>query len=262
MKRAPIGLFDSGLGGLSVAREAQRLLPAERLLYVGDTAHCPYGGRPAAEILARSLAISRYLVSRGAKLVVVACNAASGASLEQLRVKLTVPVVGMEPAVKPAAAATRNGRVGVMATEATIGSDRFARLMREYAAGVQVVSQPCPGLVELVEAGEVGGEGTDVWLRETLEPLKRAGVDTVVLGCTHYPFLLGAIGRVMGEGVVLIETGGAVARQTRAILLQRGDLAEAGEGGIEVLVTGDPERAARAVRELLGERVEVGKVAV
>ena len=153
----PIGVFDSGVGGLSIVRHLRGVLPAESILYLADTAWCPYGGRPAAEIRARSLAVARALLERGAKAIVVACNTASAAALEALRAEFDVPIVGVEPAVKPAAAATRNRRIGVLATEATLAAERFDRLMASYAADVEVVSQPGHGFVEMVEAGEVAG---------------------------------------------------------------------------------------------------------
>jgi glutamate racemase len=263
---APIGVFDSGLGGLSVAREIRAHLPAEDILYLADTAYCPYGGRPLEEIRARSLAVAGYLVDAGAKAVVVACNSATGAGVEALREAFDVPIVGMEPAVKPAAAATRNLRVGVMATEATIGADRFARLMREHAHGVVLFPQECPGLVELVEAGEFEGARVEETLRTLLEPMIEAEVDTVVLGCTHYPFLRGAISRVMGNGVALIDTGAAVARQTGRLLAERGALADhgdrSGSGKMEILTTGGAGDVERAVEHLLGEDLPVRHVDV
>jgi glutamate racemase len=254
---APIGIFDSGVGGLSVAHELRRMLPAERLLYAADTAFCPYGGRPIPEIRARSVTVGRFLVDRGAKVLVVACNTASGAALEALRAELPIPVVGIEPAVKPAAAATRNGRVGVLATEATLHTDRFDRLMQSYAQGVEVTSIPCPALVELVEhADTTGAHALDV-VRETLAPLVAAGVDTVVLGCTHYVFLREPIRDVMGSEVALIDSGVAVARQVGRVLAEREQLAGEGAGGMRFLTTGDAEAVARVVERLWGEPLDV-----
>ena len=204
--RRPIGIFDSGVGGLSVAREIRSILPAEDLLYVADTAHCPYGDRPLEEVRARSLAVGRYLERAGARLVVAACNTASGAALEQLRQAVTVPVVGLEPAVKTGAALTRNGKVGVMATAGTLASARFARLVRDHANGVEVIPQACPGLADLVEEGHFDGERLQACLEQVTQPLRRAGVDTVVLGCTHYAFISEAIGRVLGPAVQLVDS--------------------------------------------------------
>lgn len=249
---APLGVFDSGVGGLSVAREIHALLPAERLLYVADSAYCPYGGRPEAEIRARALAIGRWLVRHGAKLVVVACNTASAAALEALRAELSVPVVGMEPAVKPAAATTRNRRVGVLATEATLNAERFERLMHTYAADVQVRVQPGVGLVELVERGAVQGEEAGRAVSAAVRPLAEAGVDTVVLGCTHYPFLREQIAAALGVGVSVLDTGAAVARQVRRVLSRADALAQDGGGTLEFVTTGDADTVRPVAERLWG----------
>jgi glutamate racemase len=254
---APIGVFDSGVGGLSVAREIRRLLPAESQLYVSDSAYCPYGGRPVEEIRDRSLRVGRFLLDRGAKALVVACNSASGAALEALRESTVVPVIGMEPAVKPAAQATRVGRVGVLATAATLQADRFDRLMASYATDVQVFSQACPGLVELVERGVTSGEEAHAVLAPLLAPLREARVDTLVLGCTHYPFLRDAITEILGPGVVLLDTGEAVARQTARVLEAAGSLRQSGAGEIRVFTTGDAGEVTGVVDRLLGEPVPV-----
>lgn len=258
---APIGIFDSGVGGLSVAREIRLMFPAERLLYLADTAFCPYGGRPIPEIRERSVAVGRFLVEQGAKVLVVACNTASGAALEALRAHLPIPVVGIEPAVKPAAAATRSGRVGVLATEATLHTDRFDRLMQSYAKGVEVTSIPCPALVELVERADISGEHALRVVRETLAPLRAAGVDTVVLGCTHYVFLSDLIREVMGPEVALIDSGVAVARQVGRVLGE-GGLAAGGEGDMRFLTTGDAASVAGVVERLWGEPLAVGHAEV
>lgn len=254
MKR-PIGIFDSGVGGLSVAREIRARLPSESLLYLADTANCPYGGRSLAEIEDLSLAAGHELVARGTKIVVVACNTASGAALETLRRALPVPVVGMEPAVKPAAAATRAGKVGVMATAATLKTERFGRLTRNHAGEVTVVAQPCPGLVELVEAGELSGDRVRTTLHDLITPLREAGVDSVVLGCTHYPFLRDAIQDALGPDVHVIDSGEAVARQVERVLIEARARAPAGEDGgeLDLLTTGDAE-SVKAVAERLWGR--------
>lgn len=257
-----IGIFDSGVGGLSVAREIRRQLPHEHLLYFADSAYCPYGGRSAEEIRDRSLAIGGYLIEQGAKVLVVACNSASGAALEALRESYPLPVVGMEPAVKPAALTTRTGRIGVMATAATLAAQRFDRLMENYAREVEVVAQPCPGLVELVEEGEFAGERVREALTGILEPLRRAEVDAVVLGCTHYPFLQEEIARVLGPQVTLIDSAPAVARQTRRVLEERGLLAAEGEGSLHVVTSGDPERVRPVATRLWGAPLEVERVEV
>lgn len=240
MSQRPIGVFDSGVGGLSVAREIRRALPAEDIIYIADAAHCPYGDRPAAEVRARALAIGRHLEAGGAKLLVVACNTATGAALEQLREAVRVPAVGLEPAVKTAAARTRAGRIGVMATAGTVASERFQRLVREHAAGLTVVAQPCPGLVDLIERGELHGPRLRALLERLTEPLRAAEVDAVVLGCTHYPFVREAIAEVLGAGVELIDSAPAIARRTQALLDAAGERRNGGEGSLRLFTTGDP----------------------
>ena len=218
MDSRPVGVFDSGVGGLSVLREIRRLLPAEDLLYVADSGHCPYGGKPPAEIRARACAIAGFLVDRGAKAIVVACNTATVAAIADLRRRFALPIVGMEPAVKPAAAITRSRVVGVLATGATLAGDRFASLVERFADGITVLTQPCPGLVEQVEAGDLESEVTLDLLRRYTIPLVSRGADALVLGCTHYPFLRTSLAQVLGPEVSLIDTGEAVARQLRRVL--------------------------------------------
>lgn len=257
MSAAPVGIFDSGVGGLSVAREIRGALPAEDLLYLADTAWCPYGDRSIEEVRGRSLAIGRYLQDRGAKVLVVACNTASGAALEQLREALTIPVIGLEPAVKPAVAATRNGRVGVMATSGTVRSERLKRLLAAYADGREVIPQPCPGLADMVEDGLLDGPVLEDKLRELTEPLRRAGVDTVVLGCTHYVFVRDSIQQVFGPDVTLLDSGPAIARRTRQILEERGEGASEGGGSMRFLTTAAPNEVADVVERLWGEPLPV-----
>jgi glutamate racemase len=214
----PIGVFDSGVGGLSVLREVRELLPGEDLLYVADQAHCPYGSKSREQIAERARAITQFLVKQGAKLIVVACNTATTAAVDELRATFRQPIVGMEPAVKPAAAATRNGMVGVLATGATLSGDRFARLVERFGEGLQVLTQPCPGLVEQVEAGDLTSHHTRDLVNHYVEHLLAAGADTLVLGCTHYPFLRELIAAAAGPEVTLIDTGPAVARQVARVL--------------------------------------------
>ena len=257
MNPAPIGIFDSGVGGLSVAREIRSLLPAEPLLYLADTAYCPYGGRPVEEIRDRSVAAVAALVERGVKAVVVACNTATGAALELLREEFPIPILGLEPAVKPAAQTTTTGRVGVMATSGTLRSERFSRLVSTFAQGVEVFAVPCPGLVELVEAGETEGEPAIGALSELLAPLRDAQVDTVVLGCTHYPFLRDAVAVVMGPDVRLLDSGRAVANHLQRVLTKADALATGDTGDMRLLTTGDPAAVAAVVRRLWGKGVVV-----
>lgn len=260
---APVGIFDSGVGGLSVAREVRRALPAEQLLYVADTAYVPYGDRSDDEVRARTLAIGEWMQAQGAKVFVVACNTASGASLEALRERLTIPVIGLEPALKPAVRQTRNGRVGVMATRGTLRSARFQRLVDNYAEGVEVVRDPCPGLADLVEGGVLAAPALAEKLEEYVAPLRQAGVDTVVLGCTHYVFVRDAIQDALGPQVRLLDSGEAIARRTRQILAQAGALAPPdGAGTLRLLTTGEPNKVLGVVQRLWGEPVQVERLEV
>src|SRR3954462_3437154 len=218
-QRGPIGMFDSGLGGLSVLRELVRLTSDADVVYVADSAHVPYGTKPPDFIRERSVAITRFLVAQHARAVVVACNTATTHAVATLRDAFPdVPIVGMEPALKPAAAATRSGVVGVLATPATLDGERFATLVERYTDGIELLTQPSPGLVECVEAGDVDGPETERLLRAYAEPLLARGADTIVLGCTHYPFLRATLQRIVGPRVALIDTGEAVARQTMRVL--------------------------------------------
>lgn len=257
---APIGVFDSGLGGLSIAREIRRRLPRESMVYLADSAYCPYGGRPLAEIRDRSLRVTAELVRRGAKLVVVACNTASGAALESLREVFDIPIVGLEPAVKPAAARSRTGTIGVLATAATLRTERFERLVQRHGNGVRVVAQACPGLVELVEAGQLEGEGVRAVLEPLLAPLREAEVDQVVLGCTHYPFLRAVISEALGPGVAVLDSGEAVARQVDVVLNSIGGRATGEPAEFLLLTTGEAAEVRRVAAALWEEPLEVEAV--
>lgn len=242
------------MGGLSVLREVRLLLPHEDLLYYADHAHCPYGAQHEAFVRHRTLHIAGFLRQQGAKLLVVACNTASIAALDHLRAAYpAVPIIGMEPAVKPAAATTRNRRIGVLATTVTLHGERFSNLLQRYAQDVMVVTVPGAGLVERVEAGLLDTPETRAWLGPLLAPFRAAGVDTIVLGSTHYPFLRPAIAQVMGPDVTLIDTGAAVARRVWQ-LLQDYDLCAPGEqAGRETLYTsGDPAAVGPVMARLLG----------
>lgn len=251
MNQAPIGVFDSGVGGISVLNDLRRLLPAERYVYYSDAGFCPYGGRPQSEITARAAAITEFLLDQGAKLIVVACNTATIAAVEYLRATYAVPFIGMEPAIKPAIEQTRTGVVGVMATGAALAGERFHRLLARQSADARIITQPCPGLVEQVEAGDLAGPRTRELVERYARPLIEAGADTLVLGCTHYPFLRPLIAGIVGAEVALLDTGAAVARQTRRVLEREGLLADrAGPGGVEWHTSGDPGRLAEIVGQL------------
>jgi glutamate racemase len=263
---APIGAFDSGVGGLSILIEVRKFLPNEDLIYLADTAHCPYGVKPLEEIRRRSLEVTDFLVSIGIKALVVACNSACVAGLEQVREKYAhLPVIGVEPAVKPAHEVTRNGKIGILATRLTLNGDRFNHLVQRYGTGVEVFTQPAPGLVELVEAGKIDSPETEEILRGYLDQLLKKGVDTLVLGCTHYPFLRPVIQKICGPGMAVIDTGSAVAAQTRRVLENKGILNPANERGRETFyTTGDPEEVTAVVKKLWpdGETIHVLKAEV
>lgn len=219
----PVGVFDSGLGGLSVVREMQRLLPGEDLLYFADCAYCPYGIRSPEEIRNRSRLVVGQLIDGGAKVVVVACNTASAMAIYHLReVYPEVPIIGLEPAVKPAVAMTRSGKVGVLATPRTVTGERLRWLIETHAGGVEVHRVAATGLVELVEAGVLRGEAVTAALRPLLDPMVAIGVDVVVLGCTHYPFLREAIQQHVGLQVRVIDSGEAIARRVDHVLSEAG----------------------------------------
>ncbi|MBL6985635.1 MAG: glutamate racemase [Methylobacter sp.] len=209
----PIGVFDSGVGGLSVLHDIRRTLPNEDLLYVADSIHAPYGDKSQQFIEARSIAITEFLVSRNAKAIVVACNTATGAAVTALRSRFSVPIIAMEPAVKPAAVNTKSGVIGVLATSRTLVSDNFVQLFSQYGADVEILGQACPGLVEQVEAGDLSGDKTRLLLEQYVLPLLERRADTLVLGCTHYPFLAPLIREIAGPSVTVIDSAAAVARQ-------------------------------------------------
>lgn len=220
---APIGVFDSGLGGLSVLRHARAALPAEDFLYVADSGFAPYGERSADWIRARSAVLGQFLLDRGAKALLIACNTATAAAAQALRERWPgLPIIGMEPAVKPAAAATRTGTVGVLATTGTLASSRFAALLDTFGRDVHVVTRPGSGLVEAVERGEFDTPATRALVASHIEPLLAEGADVIVLGCTHYPFLRPLIEAAAGPAVQVIDTGDAVVRQLSRALEARG----------------------------------------
>ncbi|MES1987095.1 MAG: glutamate racemase [Pseudomonadota bacterium] len=218
----PIAVFDSGVGGISVLKHIQALLPNEQLLYVADSKYAPYGNKTAAEIQARCFEIAEFLIAKDAKALVVACNTATAAAIDSLREKYSLPIIGMEPAVKPAAEASRNGIIGVLATTGTLKSAQFAGLLESYGRNVKVVTQACVGLVECIERGELDADNTKLLIQQYCEPLLAEGADTIVLGCTHYPFVRHVIEQVVGINVALIDTGAAVAKQLKRQLEEKG----------------------------------------
>ena len=248
----PIGIFDSGIGGLTVTKAIMQALPRERLRYFGDTAHMPYGQRSLAEVRAFSMAIAEALLDQGCKLIVVACNTASGAALRHLRERWPqVPFVGMEPAVKPAAEHTRSGVVGVIATTATFQTEVYASVVERFASDVRVLHQPCPGLVTAIEAGELDTPATEALLRGWLEPMLAQGIDALVLGCTHYPIVRPLIERILGPGVRVIDPAPAVARQVGTLLQKHDIQAPPGaQGSLTCHTSGDPAVFANLLKAL------------
>jgi glutamate racemase len=260
---APIGVFDSGVGGLSVLREIRRELPHESVLYVADSGNAPYGDRPASYIQERSVALTRALIDRGAKAIVVACNTATGAAVDVLRQTFTLPIIAIEPAVKPAAAATRTGVVGVMATTVTISSTKLLRLVGQYPAPGGTEMQACPGLAEQVERGDLDSPATRALVEQYVRPLVAKGADTIVLGCTHYAFLAPVIRAVAGPGVAVIDPAPAVARELRRRLTVGSLLAPDDAVATErYFTTGDPQQGTQgdvAAARAPGDRGNSGR---
>ena len=256
----PNGVFDTGVGGLSVLRHIRAALPAEDQLYVADSAHAPYGVKSAQFIESRALAIAGFLVARDARALVVACNTATAAAVLALRERYDLPIVGIEPAVKPAVEATRSGVIGVLATSGTLESGKFAELVQRFGSRARVIVQPCPGLVEQVEQGDLAGPVTRRLLEGFVAPLLDAGADTLVLGCTHFPFLEPLLRELAGPEVEIIESGAAVARQ----LVRRlggTDFVPAGAGGTErFFSSGEPGLLEALLPRLWGSPAQVERL--
>lgn len=214
-----IGVMDSGVGGISVLKHVHALLPHEHLLYFADSRYAPYGAKSAQVITQRCFEVADFLVDQGVKAIVVACNTATAAAISQMRARYKLPIIGMEPAVKPAAAASKSGIIGILATNGTLQSAQFAALLEHYGQQVTVVTQACVGLVECIERGAIADTETRDLIARYLTPLLAAGADTIVLGCTHYPFVRPLIEDLAGRDVVIIDTGGAVAKQLQSVLL-------------------------------------------
>jgi len=212
---ALIGVFDSGVGGLSILDEALRQLPQHNFIYLADSANVPYGEKSSEWIAARSLTLCNYLASNGCDAIVVACNTATAEAIKQIRETLPIPIIGVEPGIKPAAMQSQNNIVGVLATEATLKSDKFNSLLNTLPSDCQFIKQAGAGLVPLIESGNADSEETLELLAKHLEPIQDAGADTLVLGCTHYPFLRKSIRKLLGESITLIDTSDAVVRQLK-----------------------------------------------
>jgi glutamate racemase len=262
-----IGVFDSGVGGLSVLQHIRQTLPDKRLIYVADSGHVPYGDKSPDYIEQRSHTLTRFLLEKGADAIVIACNTATAAAVTSLRNHFDIPIVGMEPAVKPAVAATRSGVVGVLATIGTLESARFAALLERYGEEVEIITQGCPGLVEQVERGELNCKLTRELIERFTASLLARGADTLILGCTHYPFIAPLIQEIVGPNIVLVDTGVAVARQLQrriySELSDHKELCSISQGRLstsptaQFFTSGDPVYASRIISTLWGESVIV-----
>jgi glutamate racemase len=265
---APIGVFDSGIGGLSVLKHIRASLPNEDLLYFADSGNAPYGGRPEAEIVARSQAIAEFLMQYNAKALVVACNTATAAAIQALRARYpTLPLVGVEPGLKPASALTGTGTVGVLATKRTLSSEKFKLLHEQISAATNVrfLVQPCIGLADQVEKGELHSAETAALVRAYIEPLIEQGADTLVLGCTHYPFVRPLIeeivGRITSRPIMIVDTGEPIARQLVRLLTERGWLKTGGTASVAAFTTGSETALTSAFSRLLDLHPPVVQVA-
>jgi glutamate racemase len=256
---APIGAFDSGIGGLSVLRAIHAELPGEDVIYFADQAHVPYGPRGLAEVRRLSEGVVRWLIAQGVKLIVIPCNTASAAALHSLRAQYPgFPIVGMEPAVKPAAEHTASGVVGVLATPTTFEGELYASVVERFGGGATFLQATCPGLVAEIEAGRANGSAARRILEEALQPMIAQGVDTIVLGCTHYPFAFDTIRELVGPKVRLIDPAPAIARRV-ASLLDTSNLRNPrpSAGATRYVTSGDPALMQARVLELLGEEAKV-----
>jgi len=260
--KSPIGVFDSGVGGLSVLRAIRVQMPEESVLYFGDQGHIPYGPRPIEQIRDFSEAITNFLIEQDAKIIVVACNTASAAALKYLREKYPhVHFVGMEPAVKPAAETTQTGKVGVLATPATFQGALYASVVERFANGVELFQNTCNGLVQQIEQGTLRGSETRRILEDALKPMLEKNIDTVVLGCTHYPFVIPLIQEIVGENVRVIDPAPAVAKQVKRLLEAEGVKNNSSTlGKVRFYTSGDPEEFKSLSSVLLGWIGEVEKV--
>lgn len=262
MNERSIGVFDSGIGGLTIMREIRRLMPNEDITYLADQANVPYGKRSIEQVRSLSAAIVAHMIERGAKVVVVACNTASAAALAHLRRQFPdTPIVGMEPAVKPAVQVTRSGNIGVLATPVTFEGGLFASVVERFADGVSVHSAALPGLVELIEAGTWDGPRVQEIVLPAVSPMLAQGVDTIVLACTHYPFIIPELQAMVGPEVEIIDPAPAIARQTRRVLesagLTAGDLHP---GSNLFLTTGNPEDLSKIIHRLFGDPGELHRL--
>lgn len=261
----PIGLFDSGVGGLSVLQHVQQLLPNEDILYVADSGYAPYGCKDEEFIEQRSRVITENLLEQGAKVIVIACNTATASIIEKFRKQYGIPFIGVEPGIKPAINISKNGSVGIMATVGTLSSTRYYELSNRFGRSVKLYNQACPGLADQVEAGQVDAPETLHLLNSFLSPLMQQQVDTIVLGCTHYSFLTSSIHKIVGESVSLVDTSRAIAEQLLRVLEQEkltnleGNETQS-QGKVSYFTTGSVSSARHAMSRLLGQDVIVSQL--
>jgi len=256
LRERPIGIFDSGIGGLTVFQAVSRRMPEENLIYFGDTAHVPYGSKSRETVTRYSLEVARFLAAQRIKALVVACNTSSALALDAVAASLEVPVLGViVPGAEAAAAATRNGHVGIIGTEATIASGAYAAALKARRPGIRVAAKACPLFVPLVEEGWWGHAATALAAREYLSDLRGSGIDTLILGCTHYPLLKGVLRRVMGPKVRLIDSAQQTALETERLLLSLGLRRQGGRGRRRFFVSDAPGRFLKLARRLLGMQV-------
>lgn len=218
----PIGLFDSGVGGTSVWKEIHKILPAENTLYLADGKNAPYGEKSREEIIRLSIKNTEFLLRKGCKIIVVACNTATTAAIASLRAHYKVPFIGIEPAIKPAALQTKTKKVGVLATKGTLASSLFRNTIHLFAKGVTILEQEGTGLVELIEAGKENSEEIRSLLKKYIDPMLQQGIDRLVLGCTHYPYVIPILRQLLPKEVTIIDSGQAIGQQTKAVLIKKG----------------------------------------
>lgn len=218
MNNEPIGIFDSGIGGTSIWKEVVKLLPTENTIYLADSKNAPYGEKSSEEIIALSVKNTDYLISKGCKLIVVACNTATTNAIDYLRKNYSIPFIGIEPAIKPAALLSKTGAIGILATKGTLSSKLFEKTTKEYTKNITTIEQDGEGLVPLIEEGKLNSPELNELLTAYLKPMLNFNIDHLVLGCTHYPYLIPQIKKIIGENITIIDSGEAVAKQTKAIL--------------------------------------------
>ncbi len=257
-----IGMLDSGVGGLTILRAIREQLPGQPVVYLADQAHVPYGVRKIEEVRGFTKEITRFLLAQGAKIIVVACNTASVAALGYLRAEFPeTPFVGMEPAVKPAAEQTKTGVVGVLATYATFQTDVYNSVVERFAKNVTILQNHCPGLVNQIEKGDLSGSETRRILESALRPMLAQGIDTVVLGCTHYPFVIPLIQEIVGPGVRVIDPAPAIARQTQRLMTEKGWLADGIIGSeIRLITTGNAQNIENNLPLYLGYHLPIASI--